>query len=242
MTHEKIRFATKEDMTKIHEWLKQQVEKDEFVETLLCNWDATQKIFEESGIYVYISPDNQEPVAYLWPDFGILEVKTSHRRSDVGREIVTFGMQKLKKSGSIAIDIETTNTNSAAFWQKMGFKNYDTLRNTRAYKILDTEFTLPAGTPAAVEIRFYSEMFADKGYPPETTINPEVVNDGNGRIHLSKRVAISDSSDIWSGDPIIEIFIDGTPIFKDKCKRDKAKNLGVHHSDGAFYMDYINIT
>jgi len=80
-----LRPATDLDVEKIHCWLLEQ-EQREVHGSFLCNWGSTLKTHGENQLIV--AALNDEPVAYLYEGFGILEVRESFRRKGTGERLI----------------------------------------------------------------------------------------------------------------------------------------------------------
>ena len=232
-----IRFAIEEDMKKIHQWLEIQNRTDVHG-TFLCNWNLTKEVYDEGNIIVYIDNESNEPIAYMWSDFGIIEVRENKRGKGIGRSLVDFAIKHAIELGEVVIKIECAPLSSIPFWKRMGFNFYT---HEYAYMLLNKEYHLPnMGSPVVVDIRFYPEC---KKWKPETEplerFSPIAVKTPEGHIYFKNRVSIFTESHNWNYDPVVEINIDGKRLYMDKAKYLEAYNLGVIRSSYAFSIERL---
>ena len=88
-----FRFAINSDIEKIRTWLIAQ-ESQEAGFSFLCNWNLTLWVYSEGKLMVAVSKN--EPIAYMWADFGVVEVHENYRRRGIGRSLVEFGLEHVK--------------------------------------------------------------------------------------------------------------------------------------------------
>jgi GNAT superfamily N-acetyltransferase len=231
-----FRLSSDNDISEIYEWLDIQ-ERFNTHGTFLCNWNMTKKVHNKGHLLVAIH--NGSPIAYLWMDFGILEVKYEYRNNGVGSKLVNHALDIKRESGSLSISIECTPQTSIPFWLKMGFKLY---KNNLAYYLINSDILENhVGIPTEIDIYFYPN---EKEWAPETKFidvyRPKAVTDAEGVIHLSERVSIYCDLPVWNGDPIIGIFVNGMKIHLDKAKYESSKVIGVLTDGGAFAIEKIH--
>ncbi len=233
-----IRLSTDQDMKIIKQWLDE-IESYEF-DSLRMNWHLTENTHREDGIFVYIDSESGEPVGYLWPDFGILEVKPSHRDRGIGRALVDYGLSYLLEAGNAAIAVQCAPESSIPFWEKMGFNFYT---EDRAFKIIPKTLTVPGNTkPADVKIQFYSESkMWDKTTAPIEVFSPEAFIDDKGKVYLTERVTICILSSEWHRDPVVSIHVEGDEQYTDKAKRPQASQFGVKYTGSSYSIDVIDL-
>jgi GNAT superfamily N-acetyltransferase/uncharacterized protein YozE (UPF0346 family) len=235
-----IRFATETDMEIIHNWLVVQDENGVHG-TFLCNWNLTEEVYCEGNIIVYIDNQSNEPVAYMWTDFGIIEVREDKRGQGIGRVLTEFAIKYALKWGEVAIRIECAPLSSIPFWNHMGFKFYT---NKHAYILLDKKNSLPEnGKAIKVDIKFYPEC---KKWESETapleTFSPTAVKTPEGIIYFKNRLSIfSGNTNRWKYDPVVEINVDGKELYLDKAKYPQAHSLGVNMDGHSFSIDCLYI-
>ena len=231
-----FRFANDADMEKIYNWLVDH-ERRGVDGLFLCNWELTQNVYKEGNIIVAIL--NGEPIAYMWTDFGIVEVREDYRRKGIGRQLVRYALELARKSNAVCIDIECAPYTSIPFWEKIGFRLYG---ENRAYLLLERQLSLPAnGEPICVKIRFYPESrMWEGGTTPLEEFSPPAVMGPDGIICLGKRIAVCARRDIWDGDVVLGIEISGNNLYLDKAKRREAENLGVQYKNGTYFIERIN--
>jgi len=231
-----FRLATDHDVETIYSWLLEHDRRDVHG-SFLCNWNLTQRVHDEHQLFVATLED--EPVAYIWEDFGILEVREGFRKMGVGKQLVEYAMQRAISSGRVAVSIECKPESSIPFWEKVGFEFHN---EKEASFVFGKSLDIPAdGTPVNVEIRFYPEQVK---WAPETapikSYFPTAVLDNRGIIHLRNRVAAYVESENYNGDAMIKICVDGEPVYFDKAKYSEARAIGVTYDSGAFYIDKVH--
>lgn len=231
-----FRLATDHDIETIYSWLLEH-NHSEVHGSFLCNWDLTQDVHDKHQLFVATIED--EPVAYIWEDFGILEVREEFRKKGVGMQLVEYAMQRAINSGRIAVSIECKPESSIPFWEKMGFEFHN---ENEASFVFEKSLDIPAdGSPVNVEIMFYPEQAK---WAPETSpiksFCPTAVLDNQGTIHLQNRVAAYVGSENYNGDAMIKISVDGKPVYFDKAKYSEARAIGVTYNSGAFYVDKVH--
>ncbi|MGP0594312.1 GNAT family N-acetyltransferase [Nitrospira sp. T9] len=230
-----FRFSNSDDIRDIHTWLVDQ-NHHQVHGTFLCNWNLTKKTYERGELIVAVYDD--APIAYIWKNFGIIEVKEEYRRKGVGRLLVEYALNLHQKSNSLSIGIECTPETSLPFWQQMGFKLYS---DNCAYYLLENKNELPQdGVPINVEICFYpSERAWKTEIQPIEIFTPKALKCSDGLIHLEKRVSIYSCIPVWNGDPLIGIKVDGKEIHLAKAKYESSKEIGVLSDDEAFAIEKI---
>lgn len=229
-------YATSDDLEKIHCWLIDQ-NQNGVDESLLSNWSLTQKTHSEGQLLVAL--DGIDPVAYLWGDFGILEVKHSHRRRGVGRALVDYGIREANANGHICLVIECAPVTSVPFWKAMGFIFFDA---THAYYPIESSVEVSEhATAAIVSIAFYPESRKwDTNTDPIQTFTPAAYWESDRTICLKQRLVYYQPSHRQLGDPVLEVVISGNQIYLDKAKYEEARQIGVYQKDGAFAIEYIH--
>lgn len=231
-----FRLATDHDVERIYSWLLEH-DHSEVHGSFLCNWNLTQRVHDQHQLFVATIED--EPVAYIWGDFGILEVREEFRKKGVGKQLVEYAMQRAISSGRIAVFIECKPESSIPFWEKMGFEFHN---ENEASFVFEKSLDIPAdGSPVNVEIMFYPEQakWAPK-ISPIKSFCPTAVLDNQGTIHLQNRVAAYVGGENYNGDAMIKISVDGKPVYFDKAKYSEARAIGVTYNSGAFYIDKVH--
>ncbi len=239
ITNDCIRFATEKDIKNIHRWLVSQ-DKKGIHGTFLCNWDLTQEIYNEGSLIVYIDDKSNEPIAYIWADFGILEVRENKRGQGIGRALTEYAIEKKRKLGEVAIRIECAPLSSIPFWKHMGFNLYT---DKYAYILLNQEYLLPEiGNPVVANIKFYPECKKwEAETPPIESFSPTAVKTPEGIIHFDRLVSIFTGKNEWDYDPVVEISVDGNLLYLDKAKYPEASDLGVIQSSYAFSIKCLYV-
>lgn len=230
---ESIRIATDEDISYIYQWLVSHNG------SFLCNWNLTLEMHNDKKVFVYIDEYDHLPVAYMWADFGIIEVRNDKKQMGIGRKLVEYAINCAKNSDSNIIKIECSPSTSIPFWKRMNFEFYDDML---AYKLLPKKLILPdLGKNVLVEIRFYpeckkwmSETFALQVFSP-LAIQVENI------IYFENRVSIFNSNHIWKSDSVVEIYINGDRVYLDKAKYQHAKQLGISEGSNSFFIDFIDM-
>ncbi len=237
----RIRKSTNADLQAIHTWLVEQ-DARKIHGTFLCNWIQTKETHKEEKLLVYIDGESEQPVAYLWDNLGILEVRHDMRRKGIGRKLVEHRIKRAIKDNECFLYIQCKPASSVPFWQRMGF----TLlapenENTYAYRFLEKEHQLPPdGVPVNVTIRFFPEDRKwNKNIPAHCVTTPDAVKTPDGIIRLAKRVACFTDPRQNSGDLVIEIEVAGRILVCDKSKYPVARDLGVQRCNLGFYLDVV---
>lgn len=245
MTEKKgfIRLASGEDMKNIHQWLITQ-DANEVHGSFLCNWNLTNKTYLDNDLFVYVDSNSMCPVAYMWSDFGILEVSNDMRGKGIGRLLVEHGKKEALNSGMAVINIECMPETSIPFWEHMGFSLYT---RKKAYFILEKKLEINnIGVLTTVELNFYPEY---KKWKPETkplqSFKPQAILDSNSVIYFYNRISIFRGRPEWNGDPVVEVIVNGKQIYLDKAKYPEAIELGVKYNGWAYsiekleYLEYL---
>ncbi len=224
------------DLLKIYDWLSEQERKG--VQTFLCNWNLTKDTHERGELIVAVS--NDTPIAYIFRDFGILEVKADYRRKGIGTRLVNYALNLLMKSGELYVRIECTPSTSIPFWKKMGFTLYD---EKFAYKLLEKKTDIPpGGIPIKVQICFYP---ANKKWNTEVqpieVFQPKAYKFPDNVIYLEERISIFSDQQIWDGDPVIGIWVSDNELYLNKAKYGEAKQLGVLNGSRVFTVEKIRL-
>ncbi len=231
-----LKLATDKDMEEIYKWLVDH-DKRNVHGSFLCNWGLTQKVHNEEK--VIIASIGDKPIAYMWLNFGIVEVREDYRRNGVGRKLVEYALKIASNSDAVCVNIECSPQTSISFWEHMGFHVYG---ENHAYFIIGKSFNLPDDAePIDVEISFYPES---KMWEPETipmkVFSPPARKTPDGKILLGKRVAICATRSIWNGDSVLGIKISGDEVYLGKAKHQRAKDIGVQCKNGACAIEQIN--
>jgi GNAT superfamily N-acetyltransferase len=232
-----IRKATDDDLNRIHEWLVEQ-DHNKVDGTFLFNWAMTQKVQRKNQLFVALLEG--KPIAYIWEDFGILEVCEEFRGRGVGRCLVGFALTQAQNQERYAINIQCAPVSSIPFWQKIGFELYST---DKASMILPKKLAQPKGGELVkVEFSFYPEKAQwDSSIAEIKYFSANAKRDGNGIIHLSERIAAYCNREQYRGDAVIKICLDDEQIYFGKAKHKKAKQLGVIFKSGAFAVEKIQL-
>lgn len=226
-------LATDFDIQRIYSWLLEH-DRREVHGSFLCNWNLTQLVHEDKKLFVATLDD--EPIAYIWEDFGILEVREEFRKKGVGKQLVEYAMERAISNGRCAVSIECKPESSIPFWKKMGFEFYN---ENKASFVFKKSFDMPVdGLLINVDIMFYPEQakWAPQT-PPIKFFSPPAMLDNQGIIHLQYRVGTNIGK---GGDTMIRICIDGEDIYFDKAKYPEARAIGVTYNSGAFYIDKLH--
>ncbi len=227
-----FRLATDLDIQRIYSWL---IEQDfrKVNGSFLCNWDLTQLAHENNQLFVAAFVD--EPVAYIWEDFGILEVREEFRRKGVGKQLVEYAMEYAISSGRYAVSIECKPESSIPFWEKMGFEFHN---ENKASFVFEKSYDIPVdGLPTNVDIMFYQEQVKwEPQTPPIKSFSPHAMLDNQGIIHLQYRVSANTDNE----DAVIRICVDGEVIYFDKAKYSEASAIGVTYNSGTFYIERLH--
>ena len=237
----RIRKSTNADLRAIHTWLVDQDARN-IPGTFFCNWELTEKTHKEGKLFVYIDGASGVPVAYLWGDFGILEVRHDMRRKGIGRKLVDYQIKQAIKDNQCFLHIQCEPLSSIPFWQRMGFTLIASeSERTYAYRVLEKKLQLPSdGVPINIVIRFFPEQ---RNWNKKTSVycvaTPDAVKTADGIIHLAERVACFSEPRSDFGDPVVEIEVAGKILVCDKAKYPVARNLGVQRCNLGFFLDVV---
>jgi len=232
-----IRLSTASDLQVIHSWLVKQ-SKLELEDNFLCNWDLTEKTHREENLYVCTDMDNS-PIAYLWGNFGILDVKYELRCNGIGRRLVEFGLHNLSKK-CVAVSIECAPATSSFFWEKMGFHYYNRDGNSHKvfmYKKLQRKNELfLSGTKSVVTVKVFPKR---KGWDDKTKEVETIKCEGvyfEGCVYLERRLIV------FGGlvqQPVLEVCVDGKVL--KRARATACRDIGVERCKGDFYSDIIRV-
>lgn len=242
-----IRWSNNKDVQGIQEWLREE-DALEVHGNFLCNWSMTQRCHEEGTLLVLIDVNEDIPVAYQWGQLlssGILQVRNSWRGEGLGLLMVEHCVGLALQQDEMVLQIECKPSTSIPFWERMGFTivqgKYG--RNATGYRVLSKELEQPqGGVSASVVISFYSEeILGNEDYPALARHCTEAIIAEDGKIHLAERAAFSKNCLSMGSDLVIEIMVEGELIYRDKAKRQGAKNHGVNRCCNGFYIDTVSI-
>ena len=117
----RIRLSKDSDLPFIYEWLEEEYARG--IENLFNNWELTKEVHDEGKLYVYAN-ERGHPIAYLWDNFGILNVKQTERHRGIGRKLVKFGLKKLFVQNKKYVEIQCAPNSSVPFWESLGFERF----------------------------------------------------------------------------------------------------------------------
>lgn len=98
-----FRVAIDDDIPKLYAWLLDH-DRRSIHGSFLCNWNLTQEVHSTKQLLVAIFED--EPIAYIWSDFGILEVRENFRSYGVGRSLVEYAMNQAISNDMCAVSVD----------------------------------------------------------------------------------------------------------------------------------------
>lgn len=185
-------------------------------------------------------------MGYQWGGLtapGILQVKADMRGRGIGRALVQYRIRQALRKDDDLLLIECTPSSSIPFWQKMGFTLHELDGKTCAYRILDKALALsPGGVSIPVEIRFYAEeaKWNPLAAPLQVATPPAFVF-GGGLIRLSERVHFFERIHAGIRDTVVEVFVNGKSVYRDKAKYDDASRLGLRccRSGNGYFVDRL---
>lgn len=242
-----LRLSTPADIEAIHNWVS--AEKARGLDgNFLGNWKQTLKAHRERKLLVYVDPQTDLPIGYQWGGLiepGILQVKHEMRGRGIGRQLVEHRIAQARRKEQDLLYIECQPATSIPFWQKMGFKLLPPANGKQyAYQILEKALALPPhGSPVDIEIRFYPEATLwEPTTPAVVSSTPKAFAYADGVIRLAERVHSFDRLYPELGDAVVEILLNGKPLFKDKAKRESAASIGVRRcpSLNGYFIDRIH--
>ena len=233
-----LKLATVSDLNKIKQWLDEQKKQDE--ETFLCNFDLTTQICNENKLLVYYDKAKDMSIAYLWLDFGIVEVKKDYQNKGIGTKFVKDAFEYIKNNiDERCLDIECKPLTTRKFWEKLGFTFYNEING---YYIIEEKLNQPKnGINVKITIKLYSnDRDWNKTSKPIKIIESNAIEENN-IIYLPKSISICNRQELWNGDLFIEVLIDGKIIFEDKAKRKEANKLGIKDTGKSYTIKTIQV-
>lgn len=111
-----------------------------------------------------------------------------------------------------------------------------------AYQLLGKELSMPQeGKEIDIEINLYpnSREWITKTLPSKTIFQKGALV--NRVVYLSERVCIPEFRELWGGDVVVEILINGSTVYADKAKRKEAEELGVEYQQNGFAIERLNL-
>lgn len=230
-----FRLTTDLDVDKIHSWLLEQ-DIEEVNDSFLCNWNLTRNVHDDNQLVVAVLEN--EPIAYIWENFGILEVRKDYRNKGVGKQLVEYAMKQAQEKGRHALFIESNPESSIPFWRKMGFEFHN--KNKASY-IFDKSLDMPTdGSAIKVEIQFYPEQAKwNPQISPIKSFSPRAKVDNLGIIHLQYRVAVYVDHIQYGGDAMLKIYVEGEIVYFEKAKYNEAREIGVAFNSDVFYIEKL---
>lgn len=239
-----FRAPTDADMHCIKSWLQQ--EEDEFGHSFICNWNIIERSRERGEMLAFIK--DLRPVAFLvdgraGPD--IISVHPEHRRQGLATAIMNVATDRARERGNSLIEVDCVTPESARLFRKLGYFGPELesegagYGSTKAWKRLARNLPLPVGDNIPVSIRLYPPI---RGWKEDVSPYFEKLITGridrDGVIRLPHRVDffVDDHGDS-ADDNVVEIMIDGELLFRDKVKRERAREIGLQRDAG--YVWYI---
>ncbi|MCB1983832.1 MAG: GNAT family N-acetyltransferase [Burkholderiales bacterium] len=241
-----IRTSTNEDLRQIYEWLQEE-ERLEVHGNFLCNWNLTERCHQESQLLVLIDELECIPVAYQWGQLlqsGILQVRYGWRGKGLGRLVVQHCVELALEQDEMVLRIECKPSSSVPFWKAMGFTivTDEDGYNPKGFRVLSKQLVLPLqGSVAEVTVSMFPEIRKwQDDVLPVASITPKAVLCEDGKeVYLSERAVFATSFLPAIGDPVIEILVNGSLVYRDKAKYEDARNRGVHSCRNGFYIDSV---
>ena len=229
----KLKLATANDLDQIKQWLEEQ--KKQGLDTFLCNFDSTTEMSNDNKLLVYYDLAKDIPIAYLWLDFGILEVKQDYKNKGIGSKFVIEAFEYIKNNiNDRCLHIECNPPETRKFWEKLGFAFYNEING---YYIIEEKLNQSNnGTNVKVTVKLYSnDRDWNKSLKPTKIIESNAIQDKN-IIYLPKSISICNRRELWNGDLFIEMLIDDKIIFQDKAKRKEADNIGIKDTGKSYKL------
>ena len=231
-----IRVATKSDFEFIREWLKKEHDEDGF--GFYVNIDNTiDHHFFKKSLFVYL--EQNDPVGFITgplngPD--IMSIKKEFRRKKMGTALFDYLLELSKKNREPSLCVQCCPEESAAFWEKRGFRIIEEDQFVYGYKSLEICNSIPSGEPANVIIRFYPESVRwDSDIDCIQEVIPEAVITGD-IVYLKKRVVFISKIHSFDGDVVVSVGVNNKTLYFDKAKYPEAEKLGIQQYDGTFIL------
>ncbi|MCD9030187.1 GNAT family N-acetyltransferase [Luteimonas sp. Y-2-2-4F] len=227
-----IRPSTYADLPLIKEWLE--LEARDGV-GFIHNWDLIESATADGEMTVF--GDLQSPVAFLTYGLSrgsILQVRSDQKGRGIGRKLVEYAIAKADAIGNAVLVIQCEPKTSIPFWRRMGFVAH---RDQDRHGIRDNIYMHRLSTVEHLDVRGDDLQRVTINVYPEWMLyrNGDIVApdrvyyamarlEGDRTLHLDHRVSIVAESLLR--DPVIEIELWGCTWFRDKAKRDEARDLG----------------
>ncbi len=234
-----LRPATEIDFNIIHEWLLEQA-RNRLESSLYCNWNLTKKVYKRGSLLAFVSSDTGRPHAYMWDDFGVVEVMHSKRGEGIGKMMVEEALKLLVERNIAAVGIHAAPISSKGFWIKMGAEFYT---DDRGFIAISKKLDLPTdGKRVDVILRLFKQaMLYNEPHLAHKTIQFDAVCK-DGVVYLGERVGIYHKNKLWEGDAGIEILVDGSQVYFGKVKYGNSVGIERDSRRTSFYIDKINQT
>ena len=232
-----LRPATEVDFKAIHGWLLDQERRGQ-EPSLYTDWNLTENVYEEGRLLVFICENTGKPHAYMWDDFGVVEVWHSERVKDLGKKMVQEAMRMLAERNVAGVRIHAAPISSKGFWQKMGVEFYT---DDRGFLLIPKKLELPTdGKKVEVQIKLFKEFMLYEETPlSHETISVDAIQ-RDGVVYLGERVGIYQDYKLWKGDAGIEILVDRSRVYFGKVKHGKNAGIEWDSKGWSHYIDKIN--
>ncbi len=238
---ENIKVAAKIDLNKIEQWLRKEYEKEG--QGFFSNKDIVIDNFYKNQLFVYII--NNFPVGFITGPFdgpSILNVNKDFQGIGVGTRLFEYILNKAIKNKIDVIKIQCKPETSVGFWEKMGFTIHEKHEHSYGYMIIEYKNNILSGEKIKVVINTYSE---DNDEEVLSTYEPIAFLNKNKSITLAERLFLFEKTlfEQFGKDLIVSVVINGEEIYKDKAKREKAKDIGINKSrhDYGYFIDNIKL-
>jgi len=234
--------ATQSDMDAIEVWLKDEHERS-IEDCFFCNLPEIRHAYSQGRLLVLHDPESGEPIAF--DANGILEVRHDKRGKGYGKQLVEYCIEKAREGDRCVLRIQCAPSSSKGFWKKMGFTLYSEARPECPPEKMDCAFMLLekqhplSGPKVPVIIYVCDECDNPLGEYPLSLWGCWT---DSRTILLERRIIIFNPVMSRGGDPCVRIVVDEKEIYKEKAKREGAKEIGVNCvARDEFFIDMLRV-
>ena len=214
-----VKIASKAELKGIKRWLKR--EWDDFYLRNRTHEGFYDNFMHEQGdVWVCKVDGTRTVLGFLTgtmgkhPYMNIMQVRTKHRKCGVGRALVNFFLDEVKKHDPLGIEIQCEPCTSAPFWTRMGFVDVmpgmHSLSHHYKCWCFHGSTELP---PEAQKVTVAVSLSEYSGKPSQTEFTTIAANINGAFVLKEHFVAYSDHYDTE-----MKVVIDGREVFNGKAK------------------------
>ncbi len=248
-----IRKASSADLQEVKKWLDEErrtAGPGDF-KGFGVNWSVIEATHKEGNLYV-VTDSLQAVVGFLadanaGPN--IIEICPQHRGKGFARQLMDFAIERARRRGNAVIEIEAAPRSSKPVWQHLGFEFIEGRQGMGGGDFGCMELPLSFAIPPHVTQIPYAVRFFDKArdwdsdVPPFRSYEGMAALVGDGQLQLPRRAICYHPYEEHAYDLVVQIEINGSVVFEDKVKREKAARWGVVCDPSSnYYMDVLTGT